>query len=291
MTIQYPTPTWNRLIRFISTDGRVLLGEPVDGELDIGLAMSSGQTIEAHVLGGKHAWEATAVRTGKTALVQTLLSPISQTECPTIRCTGLSYKDHADELGLPHPKAPVLFFKPNTALNGPNATVRVPKTAQNEDLDYEVELAVVIGRDCRDVSEEDAPDYVLGYTCANDLTSRQHQGVTSQWGYCKGFDGFCPLGPVMVSHRSLPDPHVVKLQTRVNDHLVQNGAAEKMIFSIPHVISYLSQGSTLPAGSVIITGTPPGIGVSQTPPLWLKDGDEVRCWISHGVGTLAIDVR
>lgn len=130
-----------------------------------------------------------------------LLSPILPSECATIRCTGLSYKDHAvskgcspneikpdrqDELGMPYPKAPVLFFKPNTCLNNPGAPVSVPKTAQNEDLDYEVELAVVIGKDCKDVPQDKALEHVLGWTCANDLTSRHHQNQTSQWGYAKG---------------------------------------------------------------------------------------------------------
>ncbi|GFZ42986.1 hypothetical protein JCM24511_00704 [Saitozyma sp. JCM 24511] len=215
-----------------------------------------------------------------------LLSPVSAEMCGPIRATGLSYKDHAAELNLPHPLHPVLFFKPPTTLASPSEPIPIPPICQDSQMDYEVELALVLSRETRDVQPQDALDHVLGWTVANDLTARKWQGKCSQWGFCKGFDKFCPLGPCLVSPRLIPDPSVLQLTTHLNSTSMQSGSARKMIFPIPQIISFLSQGTTLPAGTVIITGTPPGIGDGQTPKVWLKDGDEVRCWISHGVGTL-----
>ncbi|ORY25050.1 fumarylacetoacetate hydrolase [Naematelia encephala] len=285
MTIP-PTATWKRLIRFIDADGVERLGEPCHPEQDVGLAMRNGEVIEAFVVDSTTPWDQAAVTTGQKVHVTSLLSPITGQQAGTIRCTGLSYTDHAAEMGLALPDVPSVFLKPGQAVNNPNSTVVVPKTCQREEMDWEVELAIVIGKECKDVSESEAMDYVLGYTIANDLTARKHQASSSQWCYAKGFDGFCPLGPVLVSTRSLPDPHIVKLTTDVNGKRKQTGSASLMIFPLKHVISYLSQGSTLSPGTVIITGTPPGIGSGMRPPQWLKDGDEVHCWISDGMGTL-----
>ena len=152
------------------------------------------------------------------------------------------------EMNLPLPPVPVLFFKPSTTLANPSEVIPVPKVAQNDELDYEVELAIVIGRDTKNVKESEALEYVLGYTCANDLTARKHQETSSQWAYSKGedaiakpvelkprdsgFDKFCPLGPCLVSSRSLPDPHVVSLRTHLNGKLMQDGTAKRMIFPL-----------------------------------------------------------
>ncbi|KAK4688788.1 hypothetical protein P7C73_g1325, partial [Tremellales sp. Uapishka_1] len=287
MPISTATSTWRRLVRFVALeDGREHYGEPVEADLDVGLAFGNGLPINVHVLDTHTPWDDFARRSGEILTVYQLLSPISPEMCGAIRATGLSYKDHAAEMNLPYPSVPVLFHKPSTCLADPNSVIPIPKGCQNEEMDYEVELAVIISRRCKNVSEEDALNHVLGYTVANDLTARKHQTTSSQWGYAKGFDYFCPMGPVIVSARVMPDPHAFALQTTLNGELMQNGSARKMIFSLARVISYLSQGSTLLPGTIIITGTPPGIGDGRNPKIWLKHGDDVRCWISHGIGTL-----
>ncbi|RSH94244.1 hypothetical protein EHS25_004047 [Saitozyma podzolica] len=287
MPVPTATASWHRLIRFLACeDNTVHLGEPVDPDLDVGAAFAEGNRVEAWVLDAEVPWDPRAVRTGEVRTVRELLSPVSAEMCGPIRATGLSYKDHAAELNLPHPLHPVLFFKPPTTLASPSEPIPIPPICQDSQMDYEVELALVLSRETRDVRPQDALDHVLGWTVANDLTARKWQGKCSQWGFCKGFDKFCPLGPCLVSPRLIPDPSVLALTTHLNATSMQSGSARKMIFSIPQIISFLSQGTTLPAGTVIITGTPPGIGDGRSPKVWLKDGDEVRCWISHGVGTL-----
>ncbi|BEI85993.1 hypothetical protein CcaverHIS002_0602800 [Cutaneotrichosporon cavernicola] len=275
---------WRRLIRFKAADGRELFGEPVDDTLDVGLALAKGLPVTAHVIRAVSAWDPSAARTGEKTSVEQLLSPISPAECGTIRATGLNYTDHARELNMPIPTVPELFFKPGQCIANPGESIPVPLCAQHNELDYEVELAIIIGRPCRNVNAAEATQYVLGWTCANDLTARELQKQASQWGFSKGFDKFCPLGPVIVSAAALPDPREATLQTRVNGKLVQSGSAANMIWHVSEIVAYLSQGTTLSPGTVIITGTPPGIGASCG--LWLRHGDEVRCTISNGIGTL-----
>ncbi|KAJ7206777.1 hypothetical protein GGX14DRAFT_636950 [Mycena pura] len=170
---------------------------------------------------------------------------------------------------------PILFAKPVT---GPGATVVIPKAVQppKEHLpDYEVELVIVIGKAANDVSEADALDYVLGYTGANDVSFRKLQMATSQWGFSKGFDNTNPIGPCLVSAAAIPDPQKVSLKCTVNSAVVQDGSTAEQIFSIRKTVAFLSQGTTLEPGSVILTGTPKGVGFVKKPPLCLKDGDRV----------------
>nr|XP_031859244.1 uncharacterized protein CI109_005272 [Kwoniella shandongensis]KAA5526316.1 hypothetical protein CI109_005272 [Kwoniella shandongensis] len=180
-------PTWYRLIRFIANeDGKEYLGEPVDPDMDIGLAYHDSTPILAHILDTLKPWDPHARRTGAIFTVKILLSPISSSQVGTIRATGLSYRDHAAEMNLAYPSVPALFFKPSTCLANPGEDIPIPKVCQREEMDYEVELAVVIGKECKDVKEEDALHCVLGWTGANDLTARKHQAESSQWGYAKG---------------------------------------------------------------------------------------------------------
>jgi len=183
------------------------------------------------------------------------------------------------------PKWPELFLKPGSALHGPADPIVLPRVAGGQ-IDAEVELAVVIGKTCKNVSRANAMDYVLGFTVANDLTARDVQKRGSQWSYCKSFDGFCPLGPTIVSASEIPDPSVLEVKTVLNGKTMQRQVASDMIFSIPEIIEYLSAASTLPKGTVILTGTPAGIGASHDPPIYLKKGDELRVSVSHGLGTL-----
>jgi 2-keto-4-pentenoate hydratase/2-oxohepta-3-ene-1,7-dioic acid hydratase in catechol pathway len=153
-------------------------------------------------------------------------------------------------------------------------------------VDYECELAVVIGRAARNVNEADALDYVLGYTCANDVSARDWQlKLDRQWARGKGFDTFCPLGPALVTRGDIPDPGQLAIRTRLNGELVQNSHTSDLIFSVPELIAYLSRGMTLVPGTVILTGTPEGVGMGRTPPRYLRPGDVCEIEVER-IGTL-----
>lgn len=191
-------------------------------------------------------------------------------------------------MNLTLPTYPSVFFKPASCLSGSNSSLVIPYQASDDQADCEAELAIIIGRQCRNVNEESAMQYVLGYACSNDVTARKWQfaGGNSQWGYGKGFDGFAPLGPCIVSQKRIPDFNSVEIKTTLNGKIMQKGRADDMIFSIPAIVSHLSQGTTLDPGTVIMTGTPHGIGVSREPPVFLQHGDDLRIVGSHGLGSL-----
>ncbi|KAK1226686.1 hypothetical protein PQX77_010330 [Marasmius sp. AFHP31] len=310
---------WTRLIRFVAAEtSRVHIGEPVDRNLDVGLASHNGQTIKAYEIIGS-ALDPAAQVTKNVLTVRTLLAPVSNEEVKYVRCLGLNYSDHAAEAGLAKPAFPILFIKPPSSLLGPDATITIPAVAQppKEHLpDYEVEFTIVIGKPAKDVREEDALDYVLGYTGANDVSFRKHQMAVTQWGFSKGFgehrphssssrttksqikrtnlrpvDNTNPLGPCLVSASSIPDPQQVPLKCVLNGTTVQDGTTADMIFSVRRTIAFLSQGTTLEPGSLILTGTPKGVGFVKKPPLYLKDGDKVSTWIGGGIGSLYNDVK
>ncbi|MGW2339542.1 fumarylacetoacetate hydrolase family protein [Streptomyces sp. NPDC001661] len=211
-----------------------------------------------------------------------LLSPLAAPQ--KIVCIGLNYADHIRETGLDTPKVPLAFVKTAQCLTGPTATVRVPNGA-TEQLDWEAELAVVIGREARDVSAEDAVSYVFGYTVANDVSARDAQFSDGQWFRGKNFDGFCPLGPWIVTPADVPDPRDLAIAARVNGVTVQDSSTKEMIFAVAEIISYLSRYMTLHPGDVIATGTPHGVGMGREPQLWLKDGDVVEVEV-EGIGLL-----
>jgi len=200
----------------------------------------------------------------------------------------LNYADHAAEANLPKPPVPVLFYKPVSSLIGPLSPITVPLVAQPvaEHLpDYEAELTIVIGKPAKNVKESEALDYVLGYTAGNDMSFRKHQMTTSQWNFSKGFDDTTPFGPTIVSAKAIPDPQKLGLKTEVNGKVLQNGTTANQIFTVKQTVAFLSQGTTLEPGSIIMTGTPAGVGFVRKPAVYLKDGDEVRVWID-GIGTL-----
>jgi len=231
--------------------------------------------------------------TGRKADVKKLCAPIKPTG---VICIGLNYKGHADELGLPYPKNPVVFWKPPSSEAGHMAKVVKPRIT--EKLDYEVELTIVIGKPCKDVTTEQALDYVLGYTVANDLSTRDWQKVPelagSQWCRSKGFDGFSPLGPVVVTADEIPDPNSLQLRSFVNGQKRQDSNTNDLIFNIQEIISFLSCGSTIEPGTVIMTGTPAGVAegknVQPKPGMdWLKPGDKVVTEIEK-IGALEIEI-
>lgn len=201
-----------------------------------------------------------------------------------IICLGLNYKDHAMEANLALPSAPVLFAKYRNSLIGPYDDIVVPAAATAA-VDYEAELVVVIGRHASRVSEGDALEYVGGYTAFNDVSARDLQMQTSQWGAGKAIDTFGPLGPGIVPARLIVDPQSLMLTTRVNGERVQHESTKQMIFSVATTIAFITQFMTLEPGDIIATGTPAGVGFTRKPPLLLKDGDVVEVEIEK-IGTL-----
>ncbi|PGH29176.1 hypothetical protein GX50_08082 [[Emmonsia] crescens] len=278
-------PNWTHLIRFIAEeDGQIHYGN-VDANKypDVGLAFFNAEKIEAQLIQGSIF---DGLTTDKTFHVATLLSPIGMEDVPIVRCLGLNYRDHAREANMRIPDVPVLFIKPRTAVNGPHpAKINVPRIAQDNSSDYEAELAVILSKSGRDIPESQAMDYVLGYTCSNDVSARTQQFKNSQWSFSKGFDGSCPLGPVLVSPSAIPDPHKLQIQAIHNGQVVQDSNTCEMIFSIAQAISFLSQGTTLERGTVIMTGTGPGIGAMRNPMIVLNHDDDIRIKIEN-IGTL-----
>ncbi|EMT70410.1 homoprotocatechuate catabolism bifunctional isomerase/decarboxylase [Fusarium oxysporum II5] len=260
--------SFTRLIRFTAKNepSKILIGEPVSGSVDVGLVLRNGQDVWAYLFTGSSMLEL-GNKTGQKVQVDRLLSPLAQHEVGTIRCIGLNYKQHAREVNLTIPTVPTVFLKPATSLNDPfPSPIPLPKISQSTDsADYESELAVVIGKTCRNVTESQAYDYVLGYTACNDVSSRAPQFRDSQWCFSKGFDRSCPLGPTLVSRDAIPDPSRLKLRGIRNGQLVQDCGIDDLIFNAPQIVSYLSQDTTLPAGTVILTGTPAGVGYGRSP--------------------------
>lgn len=202
-----------------------------------------------------------------------------------IVCVGLNYKDHAAESGSPIPRDPVLFSKYNTALIGHEGTIVLPAVSQK--VDYEAELVIVIGKRGRNVPAAAALDYVAGYTCGHDVSARdwQLEKDGKQWMAGKTFDTFAPVGPVLVTADEVGDPHKLRIQLRLNGQTMQDSNTAQLIFSVGHVVAYLSQIMTIEPGDLIFTGTPPGVGVARKPPVFLKHGDVCEVEI-EGLGVL-----
>jgi len=227
--------------------------------------------------------------TGEAAKIEEILSPVAP---PAIWCIGQNYRRHAAELGMPLPQFPVIFAKGVNAVQGPGGPILLPAAAKSQEVDYECELVVVIGKRCKNVRRERALDYVLGYTCGNDVSARDWQ---LRWGggqWCRGktFDTFAPLGPCLVTRESIPDPNRLAIRTLLNGELMQDSNTSDMIFDVPALVEFLSAGTTLLPGTAIFTGTPQGVGMARKPPRWLKDGDQVSV-IVEGIGTLTNPVR
>ncbi|KAI0355505.1 hypothetical protein OH77DRAFT_1425012 [Trametes cingulata] len=280
---------WTRLIRFVAAEtAQVHIGEPVDSKLDVGLAIHQKKPIKAYEIIGS-ALDPKAQVTKNVLTVKELLAPLSREEVGLVRCLGLNYADHAAEANLAKPAYPVLFYKPATALIGPEVPVTIPKHVQPVEKhlpDYEVELTVVIGKPAKNVSEAEALDYVLAYTAGNDISFRYHQMAVSQWNFSKGFDNTTPIGPCLVAAHAIADPQNLPLKTVVNGKTVQNGTTADQIFNVRQTIAFLSQGTTLLPGSIIMTGTPKGVGFVKKPPVYLKNGDDMHVWLGGGIGTL-----
>ncbi|MDH5410894.1 MAG: fumarylacetoacetate hydrolase family protein [Alphaproteobacteria bacterium] len=197
-------------------------------------------------------------------------------------CVGLNYSDHAEESGMPVPETPVLFMKATSALCGPNDPIVIPRGSTK--TDWEVELGIVIGRHAKYVDEADALDYVAGLCVINDVSEREFQlEGTGQWVKGKSCDTFGPTGPWLVTLDEIADPHNLSMWLEVNGHRYQDGSTRTMIFNVPYLVSFISQYMSMQPGDIISTGTPPGVGLGQKPPTYLKVGDRVSLGI-EGLG-------
>ena len=222
--------------------------------------------------------------TARPAVVRKLLAPV---EPVNLLCIGLNYRHHAEEGKAKIPEFPILFMKSTTAVQNPSDPIVLPRRLASDEVDYECELAVVIGKVCKNVPEARALDYVLGYTCANDVSARDWQVKRggSQWCRGKTFDTFAPLGPCLVLRDEIPDPAALKIRTVLNGQVMQDWNTGDMIFDVPALIAFLSGSTTLLPGTVILTGTPHGVGMARKPPVWLKPGDTVTIEIDK-IGAL-----
>jgi 2-keto-4-pentenoate hydratase/2-oxohepta-3-ene-1,7-dioic acid hydratase in catechol pathway len=227
--------------------------------------------------------------TDRKIRIEKLLAPLVPTD---ILCIGLNYRQHAAESRSEIPARPLLFIKASNTLNHPFDPIPIPRLSSQ--IDYECELAIVIGRTAKHVARERALDYVLGYTAANDVSSRDWQRDKSlgggQFARGKSFDGFCPLGPCLVTRDEIENPNALRLKTILNGQVMQDHTTADMIFDVPTVIASLSSTMTLRPGAVILTGTPQGVGMARTPPVWLKAGDKVVVEVEK-IGSLQNSVR
>ena len=248
-----------RILRFLDAAGQDSLGcEHPDG----------GVTRLAGDLYGE------LTDTGQPATVAKLLAPFRPVD---ILCIGLNYQKHAEEGGKPTPENPVLFMKSTAAVQNPGDPIMLPRKLPSDRVDFECELVVVIGRECKNVAAVDALDYILGYTCGNDISARdwQRNGGGGQWCRGKTFDTFAPLGPCLVTADEIPNPNALGIKTILNGQTMQDWTTEDMIFDVPRLIEFLSGSTTLLPGTAIFTGTPHGVGFARNPPVWLQPGDTV----------------
>ncbi|MCF6280963.1 MAG: fumarylacetoacetate hydrolase family protein [Candidatus Polarisedimenticolaceae bacterium] len=255
-----------RITRFLDMSGAIKLGiERNDAQAEI---------LQGELFGD-------LISTGTLVEIKKRLAPLHPVN---IFCIGLNYQDHADETGKSIAKNPIIFMIPTSAVTGPEEAIKLPVCCtRGPEVDYEAELAVIIGKAARDVSEAEALDYVYGYCCANDVSARRWQkhGGGGQFTKGKGFDTFSPLGPVLVTADEIGDPQNLSVRCFVNGELRQDGNTRDMIFPVARLIHLMSQDTTLLPGTVILTGTPSGVGVARKPSQFLADGDQVTISIEH----------
>lgn len=251
------------IIRFFDADGKIQLGIPKDPAQP---SAGPARLLSGDLFTG-------LLPTDRTTEVIKLLAPLVPVN---ILCIGANYAAHAKESGIALQDNPVVFMKATSSLNHPGDPIRIPKCQmKGPEVDFEAELAVVIGRPARDVPEHQALDYVLGYTCGHDVSARrwQKQGGGGQWVRGKSFDTFCPLGPVLVTAGEIPNPQTLAISSTLNGQVMQSSNTSHMTHTVARLISFLSQDTTLLPGTVIMTGTPEGVGFARDPAVFLKAGD------------------
>ncbi|XP_051775813.1 fumarylacetoacetate hydrolase domain-containing protein 2A isoform X1 [Erpetoichthys calabaricus] len=285
--------------RFLSGAMRLVQFQPKGGpqQIRIGVEESNGGNIIdlnafdptlPHTMRGLLEMGAHGMETARRALGSgqhvvprsqvSIFSPITNPD--KVVCVGMNYEDHCREQNVPLPKEPIIFNKFSSCIVGPYDDIIYP--AVTTEVDWEVELAFVIGKTGKDIEEKDALGYIAGFTVADDVSARDWQKRNGkQWLLSKTFDTFCPLGPALVTPDALSDPHNLKICCRVNGEVVQDSNTNKMIFKTAKLVSWMSQFTTLYPGDVFLTGTPPGVGVFRKPPVFLKKGDVVECEIEE----------
>jgi 2-keto-4-pentenoate hydratase/2-oxohepta-3-ene-1,7-dioic acid hydratase in catechol pathway len=262
-----------KFLRYLDPEGNVQYGsEEPDGSV---------LRLQGDPFGGFSA-------SGERARIHKLLAPIAPAQ---IFCIGLNYRKHAEETGALLPEHPILFMKGVNAAQNPGDPIWLPRALPSHEVDYEGELAVVIGKSARNVRRERALDYVLGYTCGNDVSARDWQKRFGDGQWCRGktFDTFAPLGPRLVTPEDIPNPNALGITTFLNGERVQESNTEDMIFDVRRLIEFLSGSTTLAPGTVIFTGTPSGVGMARKPPRWLAPGDEITVEIER-IGRLTSPV-
>lgn len=263
-----------KLIRYLDTAGRAHFGsEQPDG---------SALRIDGDIYGAHRV-------TAERADLRKLLAPVVPAQ---ILCIGLNYRQHAEETKAKIPERPILFVKGINTLAHPGDPILIPQKLRSDEVDYECELAVVIGKAAKNVTRANALIHVLGYTCANDVSARDHQIKLGGGQWCRGkfFDTFAPLGPRLVTADEIPNPNALAISTTLNGERVQGSNTSDMIFDVPAIIEYLSGSTTLVPGTVILTGTPQGVGMARKPePRWLRPGDSVTIEIEK-IGALTNSV-
>ena len=259
-----------KIIRFVPAGEEA----PVYGEM---IDENSAKLIEGDIFGEYSLSD-------KTIEIDKLLAPV---EPSMIFAIGLNFADHAAEFDLPVPDYPVLFMKAPTAVQNPGDPIEIPTHLASHQVDYEAELVVIIKKECKNATPENALDYVLGYTCGNDVSARDWQKDFGGGQWCRGksFATFAPIGPCLVTPDEITDPQALQLSSTVNGELRQSSTTANHIFSVRELIVFLSGSTILPAGTAIFTGTPSGAGLARNPQVWLKEGDEV-CIEIEGIGKL-----
>jgi 2-keto-4-pentenoate hydratase/2-oxohepta-3-ene-1,7-dioic acid hydratase in catechol pathway len=263
------------IIRFIDEHGEKHLGTELSGN-------------QATVFSGDLFGNLT--NTGKTTKIKSYLAPLDP---KAILCIGLNYEAHAKETGMRLPEYPVLFMKNVAATTGHQSNIVIPECCKDpHQVDYEAELAVIIGKEAENVKAENAFDYILGYTIANDVSARtwQIKGGGKQWVRGKSFDTFCPLGPAILTADEGINPDKLNISLKLNGEIMQESNTSDLIFSVSQLIEFLSEDTTLLPGTVILTGTPSGVGFTRNPPVFLKEGDVIETKIDK-IGTLVNGVE
>ncbi len=259
-----------KIVKFVSPSGEILHGAFDPDFPDVANVFSGD--IYGHI-----------EPSGRIERIRQFLPPVFP---PNIIALGMNYAKHAQEMDSQNPPGPLMFLKGTNSLIGHAETILLPYAGPHE-VDYEGELAVIIGKKAKNVLPADALDYVLGYTCANDISARdwQFRKQNKQWARGKSFDTFCPLGPYLVTKDEIENPNRLRIQTKLNGKIMQDSNTSDMIFNIPKIISDISSSMTLLPGTVILTGTPEGVGFSRTPPVFLQEGDTVAVF-TENIGEL-----
>ncbi|KAM0546190.1 hypothetical protein ACHAPJ_010974 [Fusarium lateritium] len=277
--------TWNRLIRFVDDNGNETFGDPViENDKDFTERLAKNDLWAVEYKGQSPVAQLTKGEKVHVKAIRELLRP---SDVPIVRCIGLNYIKHIKEGGRTPPPYPSLFIKPSTSIASFNEDVPIPKIAQDGTIDYEGELGIVIGKSGKNITKEDSLSYVAGYVVSNDVSARAWQrdpkkaGGVPQWCFSKGFDKFAPVGPLLVSPAVVGNASKLHLRTTVNGEERQSEGTNDLLFGVEEIVSFISQGTTLEAGTVVLTGTPCGVAMGMKEPKYLNDGDVVEVSITE----------